>query len=114
MWAGPALGFAGPLIALIGMRAKAGFLAFLGSSLGVVGIISTVGLSMFPIILPSSADIHSSLLVWTASSSHMTLFIMLGVTVVFLPIVLFYTGWVYKVLFGRIRVGDVNTKADLY
>jgi cytochrome d ubiquinol oxidase subunit II len=38
---------------------------------------STVGLSMFPFILPSSIDPRSSLTVWNASSSHMTLFIML-------------------------------------
>jgi len=114
MWAGPALGFAGSGIALVGMRLKVGLLAFLGSSLSVLGIISTVGLSMFPIILPSTVDPRSSLLVWTASSSHMTLFIMLLVTVVFLPIVLFYTAWVYKVLFGRVGVSQLKTNPDLY
>jgi len=114
MWAAPALGFAGPLLALLAFRLGVGFLAFLGSSLGVVGIIATVGLSMFPIILPSTIDAHSSLLVWTASSSHMTLFIMLLVTLVFLPIVLYYTGWVYKVLFGRVGVDQLKTNPDLY
>ncbi len=114
MWAGPLLGFVGPLIALLGMKVKSEVLAFGGSSLGVVGIISTVGLSMFPIILPSSVDAHSSLLVWTASSSPTTLLIMLLVVLVFLPIVLYYTGWVYKVLFGRIGTGDVKTNPDLY
>ncbi len=114
MWAAPALGFAGPLLALLAFRLGGGFLAFVGSSLGCVGIIATVGLSMFPIILPSTIDAHSSLLVWTASSSHMTLFIMLLVTLVFLPIVLFYTSWVYKVLFGRVGVDQLKTNPDLY
>ena len=114
MWAGPALGFAGPLLALLGLKFKSEFLSFGGSSLGIVGIISTVGLSMFPIILPSSVDMHSSLLVWNASSSHLTLFIMLIVTLIFLPIVLYYTGWVYKVLFGRVSVDDLKTNPDLY
>jgi cytochrome bd ubiquinol oxidase subunit II len=114
MWAGPVLGFAGPLLALTGLRLKSEILAFGGSSLGVVGIIATVGLSMFPIMLPSSVDAHSSLLVWTASSSHLTLFIMLGVTLVFLPIVLFYTAWVFKVLFGRVSVSSLKTNPDLY
>ena len=114
MWAGPALGFAGPLLALLAFRLGGGIVAFLGSSLGVIGIIATVGLSMFPIVLPSSIDAHSSLLVWTASSSHMTLFIMLLVTVVFLPVVLFYTSWVYKVLFGRVGVDQLKTNPDLY
>ena len=114
MWAAPVLGFGGAVISAVALRAKAGFTAFLGSSLSIAGIISTVGLSMFPIILPSSADTHSSLLVWTASSSHLTLFVMLLVTLVLLPIVLFYTSWVYKVLFGRVSVEHLKTNPDLY
>ena len=89
-------------------------LAFGGSSLAAIGIISTVGLSMFPFILPSSIDPASSLTVWNASSSHLTLFIMLLVTLVFLPIVLLYTAWVYKVLFGRVTTQDVRTNPDFY
>ena len=59
-------------------------------------------------------DPASSLTVWNASSSHVTLFIMLAVTAVFLPIVLIYTAWVYKVLFGRITLRDVDTNPDFY
>ena len=69
---------------------------------------------MFPFILPSSIDPRSSLTVWNASSSHLTLFIMLLVTVVFLPIVLLYTAWVMKVLAGRITLADVRTSLDFY
>ena len=114
MWAAPALGIAGPLLAMLSLRFKADPWAFIGASLGVFGTISTVGLSMFPIILPSSVDTHSSLLVWTASSSHLTLFIMLVCTLLFLPIVLIYTVWVYKVLFGRVEVAHLKTNPDLY
>ena len=110
----PILGFAGPALAWIGIRTRREVLAFGGSSLGAIGIISTVGLSMFPFILPSSIDPASSLTVWNASSSHLTLFIMLAVTVVFLPIVLLYTAWVYKVLFGRITLTQVDTNPDFY
>ena len=39
-------------------------------SFAVVGIISTVGLSMFPFILPSSIDPQSSLTAWNASSNE--------------------------------------------
>ncbi|HUH24708.1 MAG TPA: cytochrome bd-I oxidase subunit CydX, partial [Brevundimonas sp.] len=42
--------------------------AFGGSSASAIGIISTVGLSMFPFILPSSINAQSSLTVWNASS----------------------------------------------
>ncbi|CAN5605568.1 cytochrome d ubiquinol oxidase subunit II [soil metagenome] len=110
----PLLGFIGPLMALIGIRSKRELLAFCGSSIAAIGIISTVGLSMFPFILPSSIDPGSSLTVWNASSSHLTLFVMLLVTLVFLPIVLLYTAWVYKVMFGRVTMQDVRTNPDFY
>jgi len=110
----PVLGFLGAAAGLIGMWRRSPALAFGGSSASAVGIISTVGLSMFPFILPSSINPQSSLTVWNASSSHTTLFIMLIVVVVFLPIVLLYTAWVYKVLWGRTSTAALKTNPDLY
>jgi cytochrome d ubiquinol oxidase subunit II len=110
----PVLGFAGALLALLGLVGKGHPLALAGSSLSTVGIISTVGVSMFPFILPSSIDPASSLTVWNASSSHTTLFIMLVCTIVFLPIVLAYTAWVYRVLWGRTSTAALSTNPDLY
>jgi cytochrome d ubiquinol oxidase subunit II len=114
MWAGPAMGVFGIIAAMIGIALALEPIAFGGSSIASFGIISTVGLSMFPFILPSSIDPHSSLTVWNASSSHMTLFIMLVVTIIFLPIVLAYTSWVYAVLFGRSTEAELVTNPDLY
>lgn len=114
MMIAPALGFAGPALALLAMAKRSHQLLIAGSSLATVGIISTVGLSMFPFILPSSIDAQSSLTVWNASSSHLTLFIMLVVTLIFLPLVLAYTAWVMKVLFGRVSLADVRTNPDFY
>ena len=89
-------------------------MAFGGSSAGAAGIIATVGCAMFPFILPSSIDPHSSLTVWNASSSARTLGIMLVVTIVFLPIVLAYTAWAYRVMFGRVTTAAVTTGPDFY
>ena len=114
MIAAPVIGLIGPLLALAGIRARRDVLVFTGSSLANIGIIGTVGLSMFPFILPSVIDPASSLTVWNASSSHTTLFIMLGVTLVFLPIVLIYTAWVYRVLFGRVTIEQVRSNPDYY
>jgi cytochrome d ubiquinol oxidase subunit II len=69
---------------------------------------------MFPFILPSSIDPRSSLTVWNASSTHLTLFVMMIVTAVFLPLILLYTAWVYKVLWGRSTTGALLTNPDLY
>lgn len=110
MMIAPALGFLGAAAALLAMLARREVTVLLFSKLAIFGIISTVGLSMFPFILPSSLDPRSSLTVWDASSSHLTLFIMLVVAVIFLPIVLAYTAWVYRVLWGKVDEATVNDK----
>ena len=114
MMIAPVMGFVGAALALAGIRRRIEWAAFAGSSMSAVGIIATVGLSMFPYILPSSIDTHSSLTVWNASSSAKTLSIMLFVTVVFLPIVLGYTAWAFRVMWGRVTTHDVVTNPDFY
>ncbi|WP_339933549.1 cytochrome d ubiquinol oxidase subunit II [uncultured Brevundimonas sp.] len=114
MIAAPVMGLVGVVAALLGLWRRSEPLTFGGSAVSVIGIISTVGLSMFPFILPSTIDPASSLTVWNSSSTHLTLFIMLGVTVVFLPLILIYTSWVYKVLWGRSSVAEFKTNPDLY
>jgi len=108
----PALGFAGAAGAFIGLRGKSELVTFVFSKLSIFGIISTVGLSMFPFILPSSIDPKSSLTVWDSASSHATLFNMLIATVIFLPIVLAYTAWVYRILWGKIDERTIQREAE--
>jgi cytochrome d ubiquinol oxidase subunit II len=48
------------------------------------------------------------LTIWDASSSEKTLLIMLGAVIVFLPIVLAYTIWVFRVLKGRITLDEIR------
>ncbi|MBA3067765.1 MAG: cytochrome d ubiquinol oxidase subunit II [Hyphomonas sp.] len=103
----PALGLAGSVIAFMGLRAKSA-LSMAGSALAITGIIVSVGVSMFPFILPSSIDPKASLTVWDSSSSHLTLFVMLICTVIFIPLILFYTAWVYKVLWGRVTTAEAS------
>lgn len=98
----PVLAFAGALANLALQKGRREIVPVLASGLSILGIISTVGLSMFPMILPSSLDPKSSLTVWDASSSHLTLFIMLVVTAIFIPLIVAYTSWVYHVLWGKV------------
>ena len=88
--------------------------AFVLSGLSVGTVIATVGVSMFPFILPSSTTPNASLIVWDSSSSQLTLFIMLVVVVVFLPIVLAYTAWVYRVLRGKVTAETVSSNDSSY
>lgn len=87
----PALGILGPLLVLIALQMRKELAPILFGAVSIFGIIASVGVSMFPFILPSSIDLRSSLTVWDASSSHMTLFIMLVVTLIFLPLIVAYT-----------------------
>ena len=109
LWVVPALGVAAPLAAALGFRAGHELLTFLASKLGVAAIIATVGLSMFPILLPSSSNPGHSLAVFDASSSRATLLNMLVATAIFMPIILAYTAWVYRVLRGKVTAKSVET-----
>lgn len=98
----PTLGLLGAIGAFGLSRFGKGKLAFLMSSVSIFGIIASVGLSMFPFILPSSSTPNHSLLVWDSSSSKLTLGLMLFFTVTFLPIILAYTSWVFYILRGKL------------
>lgn len=83
---------------------------FILSSICITCVIATVGISMFPFLLPSSIHLTSSLLIWDASSSYLTLLMMLAAVIFFMPIILLYTTWVYRVLRGKVK--EVNVRAD--
>ena len=102
LWLAPIMGFLGMLGTLVLLQTRFEMSIFAFSKMAVFGIIATVGVSMFPFILPSSVQPEASLTVWDASSTHRTLFNMLVAVVIFLPIILVYTAWVYKVLWGKI------------
>jgi cytochrome d ubiquinol oxidase subunit II len=108
----PAMGIFGGLLTFLGLRAGREVSTLLFSKMAIFGVIASVGLMMFPFIMPSSSDPKSSLTVWNASSSHLTLFIMLVATAIFMPIILLYTSWVYKVLWGKVTAADVTENPD--
>lgn len=110
----PALGLAAPLASALMLHWRRALPAFLASGLALAGIIATPGLAMFPFILPSSSEPKASLTVWDAASSQMTLFIMLIAVAIFLPIVLAYTAWVYRVLRGKITPEMFETNRHSY
>jgi cytochrome d ubiquinol oxidase subunit II len=108
----PLLAFAGALTTSAMLGARRDAFALVASGVSIAGVIATAGLAVFPFMLPSSLDPNASLTVWDASSSRLTLAIMLGVTVVFLPIVLAYTAWVYRVMRGRVTLAYVSDKSS--
>jgi cytochrome d ubiquinol oxidase subunit II len=112
MMLAPLLGFAATGLALLlSARDKPGR-AFISSGVALAGVILTAGFSMFPFILPSSTDPRSSLTAWDAVSSHLTLTLMFWATLIFLPIVIAYTSWVYRVLRGKVTAQQIRENSQ--
>ncbi len=107
MLSAPALAVGGLVVAWLLAKQTSSVGAFIASSIGVSGLLLTVGFGLFPFLLISSTEPNSSLTLWDATSSHMTLALAFWITVVFLPIVLLYTRWVYKVMWGSVTEAKV-------
>ncbi len=110
----PVIGLLGALLSAMLLRKRRGGLAFLASGASIAAIILTVGFAIFPFLLPSSSQPGSSLTLWDASSSHLTLWIMLLATAIFLPIIIAYTTWVYRVLKGKTTVSEMGDNPNAY
>jgi cytochrome d ubiquinol oxidase subunit II len=108
----PALGLAAPLLVAAMAAIRRRLIVFAVSGIGIAGVIGSVGVSLFPFLLPSSSHPGSSLTVWDGSSSHRTLGIMLVSVIIFLPIVLAYTSWVYHVLRGPVTSAYIDANRD--
>ena len=104
----PVLAYLGTLAAMRLAVHRRTLSAFVASSLAIVGVIGTAGASLFPFIMPSSSDMRSSLTVWDSVSSHLTLNIMLWATLIFMPIIIIYTSWAYRVMGGKVTAAYVR------
>ena len=102
LWILPALGVLAALATAVLLNLRHTLSAFVASSFAIIGVIGTAGASMFPFIMPSSSMPAASLTVWDSVSSHLTLGIMFWATLIFMPIIIFYTSWAYKVMSGKV------------
>jgi len=107
LWIFPIAGVLGALISLLSARFDYRISGFLGSGLAVAMIILTAGASMFPFVMPSSLDPNSSLTAWDVVASHKSLGVMFWVVLIFLPIILIYTSWIYRVMRGKIDADHI-------
>jgi cytochrome d ubiquinol oxidase subunit II len=106
--AAPVVAFAGAALAPVAAAARRTALAFVLSSAAVAGVVLTAGFALFPFILPSSTHPAMSLTVWDSVSSQRTLQIMFWVVLIFLPLVIAYTAWVYRVMRGKVTEAGVR------
>lgn len=108
MMIAPAIGLFFPALSWIASKKDYSGVAFVSSSIAIVGVLLTCAFSMFPFIMPSSLDPSMSLTIWDAVSSEFTLNIMTIAAVIFLPIILLYTTYAYLKMFGRIGIDFMN------
>ncbi len=108
MWAAPAGAVVAALAAHALLHTRHGGAAFMASVLVQAGTILTGGFALFPFLMPSSTFPNQSLTVWDASSSAKTLLIMLAAVIVFLPVILAYTAWVFRVMRGRVTLENMQ------
>ncbi len=108
LWLLPLLGIAGALLAAVLVSARRTLSAFVASALAIVGVIGTAGGAMFPFVMPSSTMPNASLTVWDSVSSPLTLGLMLGATLIFMPLIIFYTSWAYRVMRGKVTLAQIS------
>ena len=75
--------------------------AFISSCATIVLTVFTGFVGLFPNLIPSRLDPESSLTIFNAASSPYTLKVMTIVAVIFVPIVIGYQAWVYRVFRGK-------------
>ena len=88
--------------------------AFAASCLLIVFVTFTGIVGLFPNLIPSSLDPAYSLTIFNSSSSRLTLTVMTVVALIFVPIVIAYKIWVYRIFSGRISASDVLEGGDSY
>lgn len=100
-----------PVIGLVLMRTYMGngswWRAWMSSSLYIVGTALFGVVGLFPAIIPSNPNPGNSLTIMNSASSPLTLKIMLGVAVVFVPLVIAYQFWAYKT-FATLNVEELD------
>jgi len=84
-------------------KAKDG-LAFMMSSLAFIGLWGIIGAIHFPNLVKANNDPAFSLTIYNASSSELTLKVMLVIALIGMPIVIGYTIYLYKIFKGKIQI----------
>ena len=100
------------VLALLGIKifaAKGALLtAFASSCVTILSVTFTGVIGLFPNLIPSSIDPRYSLTIFNSSSSPYTLKIMTGVALVFVPIVIAYQAWNYRVFRKKIDPNEME------
>jgi cytochrome bd ubiquinol oxidase subunit II len=99
------------VLALVGikffLKQQTYFKAWFSSCLTIVGATFFGVIGLYPNMFPSSIDPAYSLTAHNASSSPLTLKIMLVVVIIFVPVVIAYQIWAYNLFKGKVTHADL-------
>ena len=99
------------VLALLSVRfflvRKMFFKAWFASALTIVGTTFFGVIGLFPNLFPSSLNPRYSLTAYNASSSPLTLKIMLVVVTIFIPLIIGYQIWAYNLFKGKVTQADL-------
>jgi len=106
------------VLALLSVRffllRKAFFKAWFASALTIVGATFFGVIGLYPNLFPSSLNPRYSLTAYNASSSPLTLKIMLIVVIIFIPVVIGYQIWAYNLFKGKVTEADLSHDEAYY
>ncbi len=83
-------------------------MAFLFSSLTMSFLLILVALELYPVMIMSTVDPAYDITVYNAASSENSLRIMLNITAIGAPLVIFYTIFVYKTFWGKVKLDETS------
>ena len=99
------------VLALLGVKffisKKTFFKAWFASALTIVGTTFFGMIGLYPNLFPSSLSPKYSLTAFNASSSPLTLKIMLIVVILFIPVIIGYQIWAYHLFKGKVTADDL-------
>ncbi|HJV36377.1 cytochrome d ubiquinol oxidase subunit II [Geomonas sp.] len=114
LFAVPAVAVAALLSVRVFLGKRAPGKAFIASCLTILTVVATGVIGLFPNLIPSTLDPNFSLTCFNSSSSPYTLKVMTVVAFIFVPIVILYKIWVYRVFRGRLTAESVLADHEAY
>ena len=107
LFAIPALMVTGLVFTGIFIHQRAWKKAWFASSLFIFSVTMFGVIGMYPSLLPSSIDPAFSRTIHNSASSPLTLKIMLVVVLIFIPLVIVYQAWAYRIFSGKVS-GEIS------
>lgn len=88
------------------LTAKNELKAFLSSSLAFISLWGIAGAVQFPVLVNASVNDSLSITIYNASSSRLTLSVMLVIALIGMPIVIAYTLHIYRIFKGKVKLSS--------